>query len=776
MRRPEAADGDAVPAGSRTGRVRAALAAAGACWFTVLGPATAPAILSGVAAVAPQTATAQTAAVSDTLILEAREAWRLRDRQRLTSARDGLIATAHPLAPWADYWLYLLRQSEISPAEVDAFLARWPDAYVADRARNDWLLELGRRRDWSTFVRIQPTFRMNDDREVQCLGLLARQQLGIPLADGGDLREQARQAWWGQKDPDQGCDTMARTLLAAGVLSPTDVWVKLRLALEADKFKTVQQSARLLGEPLVQAVNRAVEQPVSLLVPASTPAPAQAGPRTREAPGAAIGAPGSPARKPAPSKARARKRPAPAPIPLALPEPVEAQVNLLAFIRWAGTDTGAAAAALHDPAARQRWHWQPEETGWAWAQLGRSAAWRLNPDAPTYFQRAVADRALALGTGGRMPVSWSTETLAWMARAALRAASAGQPAAWTQVEQALDAMPPEQQADPSWTYWRAKALQARAAQATTEPARKELRERARAQLQRVAHPLTFYGQLAAEELHGAPPRAPATPAPLTDTELAQARAVPGTDRALRLFDLGWRGEAVREWNYTLTWGKPGGMADRDILAMAELACQRELWDRCINGSERTRHEVSLAQRYPTPFRHEIVSAARDVGLDAAYMLGLIRQESRFLVAARSHVGASGLMQVMPATAAWTARKLDIAYQPELLTDRQTNLRIGAGYLKLVLDDFQGMQALAAAAYNAGPGRPRRWREGARTEAAAWVENIPFTETRDYVKKVLSNAVVYGHLLHGKPLSLRERLGATVGPRAGNAPPSATDLP
>jgi hypothetical protein len=96
------------------------------------------------------------------------------------------------------------------------------------------------------------------------------------------------------------------------------------------------------------------------------------------------------------------------------------------------------------------------------------------------------------------------------------------------------------------------------------------------------------------------------------------------------------------------------------------------------------------------------------------MYGLIRQESRFLVAARSSVGASGLMQVMPATASWTARKLGIPYSPELLTDRATNLRIGAGYLKLVLDDFEGTQAMAAAAYNAGPGRPRRWREGARS--------------------------------------------------------------
>lgn len=756
-----------VPRGARS-----AATAVGA-WLLASAAAVLPGSMTATVLLTPRPAAAQLAPVNDALILEAREAWRVRDRQRLTSARDGLIATGHPLAPWADYWLFMARLSDISPAEVDAFLGRWPDAYVADRARNDWLLELGRRRDWATFVRIQPAFRMNDDREVTCLGLLARHQLGIPMEGPGELREQARQAWWGQRDPDQGCDTMAQALLNAGVLTQADVWVKLRLALEGDKFKTVQQSARLLGgEPLAQAVARLVSQPASFLKPGGVTA---AAPAAREAPGAAIGAPGAPKRPKVTSKARAR--PVPAPIPLVLPEAVEAQLNLLAFIRWAGTDTAAAAAAIEDAPNRLRWHWQPEETAWAWAQLGRSAAWRLMPEAPSYFQRALTDRALALGTSAsnRLPPAWSAETLAWMARAALRAAHGGQPAAWTLVEQALDAMGPEQQADPTWVYWRAKALQARAGQTGTEPARRAAREQARELLARVAHPLTFYGQLASEELHGAI-RPPAAPAALTEAELAQARAVPGADRALRLFDLGWRSEAVREWNYTLTWGKPGGMSDRDVIAMAELACQRELWDRCINASDRTRQEVHLGQRYPTPFRQDILTAARDVGLDPAYMFGLIRQESRFLVAARSSVGASGLMQVMPATATWTARKLDIPYQPELLTDRQTNLKLGAGYLKLVLDDFQGMQALAAAAYNAGPGRPRRWREGPRMEAAAWVENIPFNETRDYVKKVLSNAVVYSHLLHGKPMALRERLGQTVGPRAGSAPPSATDLP
>ena len=93
----------------------------------------------------------------------------------------------------------------------------------------------------------------------------------------------------------------------------------------------------------------------------------------------------------------------------------------------------------------------------------------------------------------------------------------------------------------------------------------------------------------------------------------------------------------------------------------------------------------------------------------------------------------------------------------------------------MLDDFGGSQALAAAGYNAGPNRPRRWREGPVMEVAAWAENIPFTETRDYVKKVLSNTTNYAAIITGQPQSLKARLG-TVGPRDMAAPEVNKDLP
>ena len=177
-----------------------------------------------------------------------------------------------------------------------------------------------------------------------------------------------------------------------------------------------------------------------------------------------------------------------------------------------------------------------------------------------------------------------------------------------------------------------------------------------------------------------------------------------------LIAIGLRSEGVREWNFSIR-----GLGDRDLLAAAQLACDHEVWDRCINTSDKTQGEIDIDQRFPMPLRSEVTAAARDAGLDPAFIYGLIRQESRFVMDARSGVGASGLMQLMPSTAKWTAKKIGVPYTPDLLTDRDTNLRLGNAYLRLVLDDFGGSQPMAAAAYNAGPrpAAPVAQRPGAR---------------------------------------------------------------
>jgi soluble lytic murein transglycosylase len=641
------------------------------------------------------------------VVLDAREALRKKDKAQLVAA--SVAARQHPLAPWIEYWELSNRLGTAQVDEIEAFYLRWAGTYVEDRLRNDWLLELGRRRDWASFSRDYPRFRMNDDREVTCYALLTQH-----LA-GQDVREAARAAWWAQRDLDDGCNLLASMLFAAGRFSENDAWLEARMSIENNRPRAARAAAVFVSPAAANAVAELAENPARYLAR-----------RT--------GGEGSQA----------------------------AELATLALLRLAGSDPLAAAAQL-----KERWQATlPKHlAALAWAGTARQAAQKLLPEAVPFYQRAWALRNEAT-EAKRVLAPFSDEMLAWQVRAALRFDGANDER-WALVSQALQAMSADEQKDPAWVYWRARALQGLA---KAGPEGEAERQAARQMLESIAGQMHFYGKLAHEDLGGTlslPPK----PSVLSAEERDAARRNPGFERALLLIGIGLRSEGVREWNFTLR-----GLGDRELLAAAQLACDREVWDRCINTSDRTRQEVDMAQRFPMPFRQEVVAQAREIGLDPAYVYGLIRQESRFIMDARSHVGASGLMQIMPATARWTAKKIGLDYKPDMITDRGINLKLGTAYLKLVLDDFGGSQALAAAAYNAGPGRPRRWRDGPLMEPAAWAENIPFAETRDYVKKVMSNTVYYNALLGGKPASLKARLGPQIGPRDMRAAAPDKDLP
>ena len=186
------------------------------------------------------------------------------------------------------------------------------------------------------------------------------------------------------------------------------------------------------------------------------------------------------------------------------------------------------------------------------------------------------------------------------------------------------------------------------------------------------------------------------------------------------------------------------------------------------------HDFSL--RYLAPYREVLKTRARQMNLDEAWVYGLIRQESRFIVDARSSAGASGLMQLMPATAKWVAKKMGLkGYRSADVTEVDTNVSLGTYYLKHVLDTLDGQPVLASAAYNAGPGRARAWRPDSAIEGAIYAETIPFNETRDYVKKVMSNASYYAHNFSQQMQSLKQRLG-TIGPRQRDREAKLGDTP
>jgi len=181
------------------------------------------------------------------VLLDAREALRKKDKAQLSAA--ALAARQHPLALWTEYWELSNRLGAAQVDEIEAFYARWPGTYVEDRLRNDWLLELGRRRDWANFSLDHPRFRMNDDREVTCYALLTQH-----LA-GRDVREAARSAWLTQRDLDDGCNLLASTLFAAGQLSQNDAWLEARTSIENNRPRAAR------GGPDSSARRRAMRWP-----------------------------------------------------------------------------------------------------------------------------------------------------------------------------------------------------------------------------------------------------------------------------------------------------------------------------------------------------------------------------------------------------------------------------------------------------------------------------------------------------------------------------------
>ena len=244
--------------------------------------------------------------------------------------------------------------------------------------------------------------------------------------------------------------------------------------------------------------------------------------------------------------------------------------------------------------------------------------------------------------------------------------------------------------------------------------------------------------------------------------------MPGVQRTLALYRIGMRSEALEEWRWVVN-----NLNDQDLLAAAEIALRNKMYDRAIGAADLTVNTHDFSMRYLAPYRDDLQAHIREHDLDEAWVYGLMRQESRFARSAKSGAGAAGLMQVMPATARWVAKKLGIKrYRKELIHQLDTNLRIGTYYMKSVLSRAENNPVLASAAYNAGPLRALQWRGDKPLEGAIYAETIPYQETRDYVEKVMSNTVYYADQFGDAPRSLKQRLGIIAAKTPDN--PSANN--
>lgn len=594
---------------------------------------------------------------ADRTFLELRDASRKND-----PARAQQLAANLPNYVFGDYVEYykikpqlfdaagVARADTAADSQVLAFLNKYDGTALADRMRNDWLLVLGKRKDWRSFDAEYPKFALDDDTSVKCYALQSR------LAQGEVAAKTAHDARLVMLDPKfygQGCQELVPLLLNAGAITPAEA-------------KAYGRSAAEMG---LETVGRrmAGEDPIGNIVKA----------------------------------ARA--------------DPVKAFQDF----------------------SQNAFRYSKENQAAAWGVIGQFLAKRQDLRADDVFQKQHD-----LGFNELL----STESQEWKVRAALRAQD------WPLARDAIETMNPAVRSkDPAWTYWYGRALEAAGQTA-----------KAKDQYELIHEQFNFYGQLAREEL-GKKTQIP-TRVRVTDQEIKPMADRKGFIRGERFYAMNLRFEGNREWNWELR-----GMSDRELLAAAEYAKQIQLYDRAVNTADRTKAEHDFTLRFPTPYREELTPIARQIDLNLAWAYGLIRQESRFIMNATSSVGASGLMQVMPKTGKYVAKKIGMtSYTPDKLKDTNTNLTLGSNYLNMVLVDLDGSWVLASAAYNAGPSRSKLWRErlNAPVEGAIFAETIPFHETRTYVKNVLSNASYYSGVMHGQTISLKQRLG-TIAPKTAN---------
>ena len=598
----------------------------------------------------------------DRAFIELREAAKRND-----VARTQTLAASLSNYPYDDYVAYFRIKPQLfdsagnaradtnADSQVAAFLNQYQGTALADRMRNDWLLVLGKRKDWSRFDIEYPKFVLDDDTQVKCYSLQSK------LAQGENPTKVAIDARAILLDPryfGQACQELVPALAASGGMTPSEARAVGRAASEMG-FDTM---ARRLGG----------EDPIAEIVKAAKADPAKA----------------------------------------------------------------------YKDFSQNASRYSKENQAVAWGVIGQFLAKKLDPNADDAY-RLQQD----LGYNELL----STEGQEWKVRAGLRAKD------WTLVKNAIEGMNPVVRSkDPAWTYWYARALKVGGQN-----------DRARESLELVADQYNFYGQLAREDL-GKSNHAPAR-TKVSDAEIDVMASRKGFIRGERLYAMNLRFEGNREWNWELR-----NMSDKQLLASAEYAKRIGLYDRVVNTADRTKQEHDFSLRYPTPYRDELSPIAKQIDLNLAWTYGLIRQESRFIMNASSSVGASGLMQVMPNTAKYVAKKIGMtSYTNDKLYDTSTNLTLGSNYLNMVLVDLDGSWVLASAAYNAGPSRSKSWREKltSPTEGAIFAETIPFNETRTYVKNVLANATYYSSVINGQPQSLKQRLGV-IAPKAA----SASELP
>ncbi|HOP16717.1 MAG: transglycosylase SLT domain-containing protein [Chromatiaceae bacterium] len=313
---------------------------------------------------------------------------------------------------------------------------------------------------------------------------------------------------------------------------------------------------------------------------------------------------------------------------------------------------------------------------------------------------------------------------------------------WPQVVSWIAALPQDERQDESWTYWLARALQGTGdTQAADALYRKTARER------------TYYGFLAADRI-GSEYHLEHVETPVSAALINEIAGLDAVKRVKELFALDRWGQAHSEWR-----AATAGMDNTRLQAAAKLAEQEGWHDRAIFTLAQTGYWDDLVLRFPLQHATLVEENAKRHGIDIAWVFAVMRQESAFMSNARSHAGAMGLMQLMPATARSVAKTMLNRKPPRRseLLEPDINIALGSAYLKQMKGELGDSAVLATAAYNAGPHRVTRWLPERTMPADIWIELVPFDETRGYLRRVLAYTVIYEKRMGKTPTRLNERL-------------------
>ncbi|ART81113.1 lytic murein transglycosylase [Oceanisphaera avium] len=585
---------------------------------------------------------------------------------RYQQLRTGL--DAYPLTIYLDYQYLADRLSQLSTAEVENFMRRYPNSLLADRLEGRYLHRLVHEQRWREFLALYP--EVPNSEVLQCAHYRAKWALG----DKNTAIAGAKLMWLHGGSRASACDPLFDAWKSAGGRTDEDIWQRMLLAYQSGNnslvdylYRQLSVTARPAGDFLKSVQGNPYQLISSDLVAVK-----------------------GEAQKTALSYALAK---------LANTEPSQVMSVYPKYQRQVGLTQRQVARIEQALAQRLMFNRTHDYRSWLDARL---------PE--------VGDESL-FELRARLAI-WEQD--------------------WASLPGWIAKLPASTQQDSRWQYWRGRALKAQQRHTDGDKA-----------WQLAASQRDYYGFLAAQRSQApyAFMKKNLPPAPA----LSEARSRwPAFARTEEWLAIGDKNAARSEWYHLL-----GKVTENEGLLLGSLAYKLGWFDKSIQASIRLRAWDHLDLRFPLVYRQTFQNQAQKLGINAATLFAITRQESAFYEQARSPVGAGGLMQLMPGTAKDTARKFNISdfKHPSDVYRAEVNIKLGSSYFKQMLDRYSNNRVAAIAAYNAGPSRIDAWlRNSASRPLDVWVENIPYRETRGYVQNVLYYSVIYQSML-GQPTAL-----------------------